>query len=92
MVYYKPTPHKPCVVLENAVIEEFKNNFEAYGTRKLKRALKRRGAPLIASRRRIGKVMLKYGLVSKYIRRRKNSKGKKVNNETVPNIVDSNLV
>jgi transposase InsO family protein len=87
-VYYKPTPHKVDVVLENAVIEEFKNNFEAYGTRKLKKALRRRDTPLTASRHRIGKIMKKYGLVSKYVKRRKNSKAKKVNNEAAPNIVN----
>ena len=87
LVYYKPTPHKPDTVLENAVIEEFKNNYETYGSRKIKRALKRRRIPIIASRRRIGRIMDKYGLVSKYVKRRKCGKANKVNNETYPNIV-----
>ena len=65
LVYYKPRPHKEDSDLESAVIEEFNANRRAYGTRKIRRALKRREAPLIASRRRIGKIMSKYGLVFK---------------------------
>ena len=91
LVYYKPTPHKIDVELENAVIEEFNGNRKVFGTIKLKRALKRRKKPLHASRRRIGKIMKKYDLVSKYVKR---ARGKKktdtgaVNNENQPNIVE----
>lgn len=88
LVYYKPTPRKIDVDLENAVIEEFKNNFSAYGTKKLKKALRRRAKPLRVSRRRIKKIMNKYGLVSKYVKRRKGGKIKKVNNDDKPNIVN----
>jgi transposase InsO family protein len=87
-VYYKPRPHKEDSNLENAVIEEFNANRRAYGTRKIRRALKRREAPLIASRRRIGKIMSKYGLVSKYVLRRKKRKIAEVNNDAKPNLVD----
>lgn len=88
LVYYKPTPHKVDVVLENAVIEEFNSNYKVYGTRKLKRALKRRKTPLVASRKRIGRIMAKYDLVSKYIKRRKSPRNKKTNEENKPNIVN----
>jgi len=93
LVYYKPTPHKVDVELENAVIEEFNNNRKAFGTIKLKRALKRRDKPLHASRRRIGKIMKKYNLVSKYVQRRKRKKAGNadadiVNNEVKPNLVE----
>jgi len=90
LIYYKPTPRKVDVALENAVIEEFANNFESYGTRKLKKALTRRKTPLTASRARIGQIMAKYGLVSKYVQRRKGGKAAKnaVNNEPAPNIVN----
>ena len=90
LMYYKPTPHKVDVALENAVIEEFNNNRRVYGTKKIKKALKRRKIPMVASRRRIGKVMKKYGLVSKYTMRhnKSNSKAKDViNEENKPNIV-----
>jgi transposase InsO family protein len=92
LVYYKPNPHKIDAELENAVIEEFNNNRKVFGTIKLKRALKRRNKPLNASRRKIGNIMKKYGLVSKYVQRagRKKPKGEAaiVNNETKPNLVE----
>ena len=88
LVYYIPTPHKPDVELENAVIEEFNVNRKVYGRRKLKRALKRRETPLIASPRRIGKIMDKYGLVSKYVLRRKKHKTIDVNEDNKPNLVE----
>ena len=87
MVYYEAKPHKPDAELENAIIEIFKTNREAYGTRKIKRALRRRDKPLNASKRRIGKIMTKYELSSKYVRRRKKRKNKDVNEENKPNIV-----
>lgn len=88
LVYYTPTPHKIDIALENAVIEEFKANYESYGTRKLKRALMRRAVPIKASRKRIGRIMDKYGLISKYVRRRKKSKKQRVNEEGLPNLVE----
>ena len=88
LVYYIPTPHKPDVELENAVIEEFNANRKVYGRRKLKRALKRRETPLVASPRRIGKIMDKYGLVSKYVLRHKKRKTNDTNEGNKPNLVD----
>jgi len=86
-VYYTPTPHKPDIELENAIIEEFSANRKVYGRRKLKRALKRRKTPLVASPHRIGKIMDKYGLVSKYTLRRKKRKASDTNEENKPNLV-----
>jgi len=90
LIYYKPTPHRIDVDLENAVIEEFNNNRKVFGTIKLKRALKRRDKPLHASRRRIGRIMKKYNLVSKYVQRRKRKKSDKtaVNSEPKPNLAE----
>jgi len=48
LVYYIPTPHKVDVALENAVIEEFNSNRKVYGTKKIKKALKRREVPIVA--------------------------------------------
>jgi transposase InsO family protein len=87
-VYYKPTPHRVDTDAENAVIEEFNKNWRVYGTIKLKKALARREKPLIVSRRKIGRIMDKYGLVSKYIKRRKKRRSNSVNEEAVPNILD----
>jgi transposase InsO family protein len=88
LVYYKPKGRKVDAEAENAVIEEFTSNRGVYGTRKLCRALKRRAIPLTVSRRRIGKIMKKYGLVSAYVKRRKKSKKSVVNEENKPNIVN----
>jgi len=89
LVYYTPRPRKIEVELENAVIEEFNNNRKAFGTIKLKRASKRREKPLHASRRRIGKIMKKYGFVSKYVLRKKKKKSDyNVNNENKQNLVE----
>ena len=87
LVYYEPTPHKIDVASENAVIEEFKDNWNVYGTRKLKRALARRKEPILISRRKIGKIMKKYGLVSKYVKKQKSRKSV-INEEAKPNIVN----
>ena len=92
LVCYEPTPHRINVELENAFIEEFNSNRKVYGTIKLKRALKRRSTPLIASRRRIGNIMKKYNLVSKYTLRKKRKKADtaSINNESKPNLVERN--
>jgi len=88
LVYYRRHPRKIDADAENAVIEEFKLNWGAYGTRKLKRALKRRNKPIIISRRKIGRIMAKYALVSKYTARRSKSRKNRVNEEAKPNIVN----
>lgn len=50
--------------LSTAIIEIFHKSRQNYGTRKIKVELKKRG--LVVSRRRIGRIMKEYGLVSKY--------------------------
>ena len=87
-VYYKANPRRADVELENAIIEEFWTNRGVYGTRKIKSALRRRKKPIIASRRRIGKIMKKHSLTSKYVLRRKKRKSKAVNEENEPNVVN----
>lgn len=88
LVYYKAHPHKVNTEAENAVIEEFRANRNVYGTRKLKRALIRRKKPIMLSRRKIGKIMTKYDLVSKYVKKRKKGQGRRVNEEAKPNIIN----
>jgi len=85
-IYYKSKPKKVDTELENAVIKEFYNSRENYGTRKLKIVLNRR--KFIVSRRRIGKIMSKYSLVSKYTIRNTKKQSNGVNNDEVSNIVN----
>ena len=62
--YYKPTIKTVDTDFENAVIDEFNKSRKNYGTRKLKKVLRKRN--VVASRKRISKVMNKYNLVSNY--------------------------
>lgn len=89
LVYYEPKERVIDIEAENAVIEEFKSNRSVYGTRKLKQALTRRKNPIILSRRRIGSIMRKYDLVSKYtLKQKKRSTKEPVNEDSVSNIVN----
>jgi len=84
-IYYEAKPKREETALENAIIVEFKGSRNNYGTRKLKAALGRK--KIKASRRKIGKVMKKYALVSNYtLRQTKKNKGP-VNNDETANIV-----
>ena len=84
--YYEDKPRCVDTGLENAVIEEFRQSRNNYGVRKLKIRLARR--KLSASKKRIGKIMKKYNLVSNYTLRRKKSRKDTVNNDATANVVD----
>ena len=63
--YYYESAAKPDESeLENKIETIFHNNHDVYGTRKIKRELKEPDCQV--SRRRIGRIMKKLGLVSKY--------------------------
>lgn len=64
LIYYDAAPPKVDSTLEDEVIKIFRESRNNYGTRKIKKELKKAG--LIASRKRIGRIMKKYGLVSQY--------------------------
>lgn len=64
LVYYKKKTRKIDSNLENAVIDIFKKSRNNYGSRKIKNELAKRN--IIASKRRIRRIMNKYGLVSNY--------------------------
>jgi transposase InsO family protein len=86
--YYKNPKIKIVdTAFENAVIKEFYKGRENYGTRKLQKELRKQKYRV--SRRRIGRVMAKYELVSKYtIRNRKKvSSGGAPNRDEIGNIV-----
>ena len=86
LVYYIPKEKRVDSKLENHVIKAFKDSRNNYGTRKIKMALKRKG--IIASRRKIGKIMSKYALISNYRIRQYKVRKTKCNEETIPNMVD----
>ncbi|MGO4183259.1 IS3 family transposase, partial [Paenibacillus sp. TAF43_2] len=64
--YYKPEPaaNEEEQQLEDAIRDIFAASRNNYGTRKIKVELGKR--PLLASRRKIGQIMKKHGLVSNY--------------------------
>jgi transposase InsO family protein len=62
--YYEAKEREPEDKLVLAIIDIFHVSRQNYGTRKIKVELKKKG--LIASRRRIGRIMKENGLVSKY--------------------------
>jgi len=64
LIYYQPKPKTDETALELAVIAEFNDSKKNYGTRKLKVELAKIG--FIVSKRKIGRVMAKYNLVSTY--------------------------
>jgi len=89
--YYRNVEKVAETELENAVIHEFYLSRRNYGTRKLKRQLARaqNGHPAFrVSRRKIGKIMKKYSLVSKYTQKHKKRRVNEVNNDATPNIVE----
>ena len=89
--YYKEVEKTVDTELENAVIHEFYLGRECYGTRKLKQQLRREQNSHRAfrvSRRRIGEIMKKYSLVSKYTLKHKRKRKQDVNNDTIPNKVE----
>ena len=69
-----------------AIIEAFEQNRSTYGTRRIKVILSRAGK--IASRRKIGRIMAKHGLVSVYTVAQFKPLKDKCNNSQIENIVD----
>lgn len=72
--------------LEEAVQLAYDENRCVYGQRKLKQALHRKG--LVVSRRRIGRIMKKRGLVSAYTRKKYRPFSTKINEAMVPNLLN----
>lgn len=62
--YYEASPRQVNDEIEKTIIKIFETNRRVYGTRKIKVELKKR--EMIVSRRRIGRLMKKNGLVSAY--------------------------
>jgi transposase InsO family protein len=86
--YYQAVPSKRDVELENAVITEFQLSRRNYGARKLKIQLARRQnghGSIRASRRRIGKIMRQYELISKYTLKHTKKHTGSANHDPIPN-------
>ncbi|MPM93351.1 IS3 family transposase ISClsp1 [bioreactor metagenome] len=82
--YYYETVTKPDeTVLEEQITQIFHQNQDAYGTRKIKKELQKLGCQL--SRRRIGRIMKKKGLVSKYTVAQFKPQKQKCNEEPIQN-------
>jgi transposase InsO family protein len=85
-VYYEPKKKSCDTALENLIITIFKNSRNNYGTRKIKNKLAEKGYKV--SRRRISKIMKKYGLVSNYTVKQYKVHSSKCNEDKTDNIVD----
>ena len=62
--YYEPKPRSGDNFAEKAIVKIFNDNHQVYGARKIKVELKKLG--MVVSRRRIGRIMKKNGMVSAY--------------------------
>lgn len=86
LVYYTPKEKSCDSKLENEIIAIFKNSRNNYGTRKIKKELNKKGYQV--SRRRIGCIMRKYGLVSNYTVKQYKVHKSKCNEEKTDNVVN----
>ena len=84
-IYYKPKEKTLYIDLENKIISIFKKSRNNYGTRKIKVELLKEG--YIASRRRIGKIMQNYSLVSNYTVKQYKTHKIKCNEDKINNVV-----
>lgn len=86
LIYYKKKQRVYNTQLENEVIQIFKYSRNNYGTRKIKKELKKKG--IQASRRKIGEIMDKYKLVSNYTIKQYKVHKNKCNEDKVKNVVN----
>lgn len=84
--YYVAKDHPKEDPIAQDVINIFKNSRRNYGTRKIKKELANKG--IIASRRRIGRIMRENGLVSSYTVAQYKVYKTPVNNENIRNSVN----
>nr|WP_244244599.1 IS3 family transposase [Marinilactibacillus kalidii] len=84
--YYEVIKKESDAELEQAIIEEFAKSKNNYGTRKLKNRLRKRA--FIVSCRRIGRIMNKFHLVSKYDKRSYKPQQSGVNQAKIENTLN----
>lgn len=87
--YYECRPRQGEEPLEEAIQAAYDENRRIYGQRKLKQVLSRKGWKV--SRRKIGRIMKKRGLVSAYTRKKYRAYATKSNEAAVPNLLDRNF-
>lgn len=85
-IYYKNKEKMPDIKLESEIMRIFRESRGNYGTRKIRIKLQEVG--LTTSRRKIGQIMSKLGLVSNYIKHRPKQRKTKCNNDDCPNILN----
>lgn len=76
----------PDIKLESEIMRIFRESRGNYGARKIRVKLQEAG--LTVSRRKIGQIMAKLGLVSNYIKHKPKKKKTKCNNDDYPNILN----
>ena len=76
----------PDIKLESEIMRIFRESRSNYGTRKIRVKLKKIG--ITASRRKIGQIMDKHGLISNYIKHRPKQRRVKCNEDDYPNILN----
>ena len=81
-----PERERPRDPISDDVVRAFEEGFREYGAPKIKRVLERRG--IVASRRRITRIMRENGLVSAYSRKKYRPAGSKPNESPLPNLLD----
>lgn len=86
LVYYHPKSSPINTSLDNLIIKIFNDSKKNYGSKKIKVELAK--LDYIVSRRRIRKIMNKYGLVSNYTIKHFKKPKSICNNADIPNIVD----
>jgi len=89
LVYYKPSVKWIDSRLENLVISIFDKSRKNYGARKIDQELQNHSYKI--SRKRIRKIMVKYGLVSSYTIKNYKPYKSKCNDENISNVIDRNF-
>ncbi|HDH4650252.1 TPA: IS3 family transposase [Staphylococcus aureus] len=75
--------------LENIIIDTFNMNRKSFGTRRIKNNLNEKG--LTVSRRKIGRIMKKYNLVSVYTKAKYKNHPKETNEKIIKNHLNRNF-
>ncbi len=81
-----PEAERPRDPITDDVVRAYEEGFREYGAPKIKRMLERRG--IVASRRRISRIMRENNLVSGYSRKKYRPHSSKPNEAPLPNLLD----
>lgn len=81
-----PEGERPRDPITDDVVRAHEEGFREYGAPKIKMMLEKRG--IVASRRRISRIMRENGLVSAYSRKKRRPSGSKPSEAPLPNLLD----